>query len=80
MAIQEVMSHLGHVFSDSQVDLRPLTKNLVSPAHVPNSPELDSLVKTFIDICGETTKELVQSEQSRQNTNPPGGNRTLANF
>jgi len=56
-----------------------LNRNLhAPPTHIRNRQELDNLVNTFTDICGEALKRACPSRTVKTKHNPPWWNATLA--
>jgi len=58
-----------------------LNRNLhAPPSHIRNRQELDNLVNTFTDICGEALKRACPSRTVKAKHKPPWWNATLANL
>jgi len=49
-------------------------------AHVLNGQELDNVVNTFTDICGQAIKRACPSRLVKAKHKPPWWNTTLANL
>jgi len=57
-----------------------LSRNLHAPAHVSNGQELDTLVNTFTDICGEALKRACPSRTVKAKHKHSWWNATLPNL
>jgi len=58
-----------------------LNRNIhAPPTHIRNRQELDNLVNTFTDICGEAIKRACPSRTVKTKHKPPWWNATLANL